>query len=73
MTDNQVEPGKNVLTTEFWDSRFRESRAPWERGELNSAYLAWRANGTLPSCFTLVSGAGRSLEPLAMLQADVTT
>ena len=56
------------LTNEFWESRFRERRTPWERGEINPAFTAWRASGELTPCRILVPGAGRSLEPEAMLR-----
>ena len=59
----------------FWESRFQEGRTPWERGELNPAYLSWRASGLLPPCRILIPGAGRSPEPAAMFSDgfDVTT
>lgn len=69
MTASPIGSGNGGLDPEFWDSRFRERRTPWERDELNPAFLAWRAAGLLPRCRILVPGAGRSREPLAMLQA----
>ena len=56
------------LTHEFWESRFRERRTPWERGEIHPAFTAWRASGELTPCRILVPGAGRSPEPEAMLR-----
>ena len=63
------------IPVEFWESRFQEGRTPWERGELNPAYLSWRMAGLLPPCRILIPGAGRSPEPAAMLADgfDVTT
>ncbi len=63
------------LPDDFWESRFREGRTPWERRELNPAFLAWRASGELAPCRILVPGAGRSPEPAALLAAgfDVVT
>jgi SAM-dependent methyltransferase len=63
------------LPTDFWESRFQENRTPWERGDLNPAFLAWRTSGILAPCRILVPGAGRSPEPAALLQAgfDVMT
>ena len=52
---------------DFWESRFQDGRTPWERGELNPAFLAWRTSGALLPCRILVPGAGRSLEPAALL------
>jgi hypothetical protein len=62
------------LGDDFWESRFQEGRTPWERGQLNPAFLAWLASGELAPCRILVPGAGRSPEPLALLEAgfDVT-
>lgn len=56
------------LTTEFWESRFKESHTPWERGVINPAFTAWRAAGDLAPCRILVPGAGRSPEPEALLR-----
>lgn len=63
-----------ALPGDFWESRFQESNTPWERGTLNPTFLSWRASGALAPCRTLVPGAGRSLEPAALLDAgfDVT-
>ncbi len=58
-----------ILPTEFWEDRFKEGRTPWERGEINPAFTAWRETGALAPCRVLVPGAGRSPEPLAMLEA----
>lgn len=55
------------LPEDFWESRFKDSRTPWERGEMNPAFTAWRASGALAPCRILVPGAGRSPEPAAML------
>lgn len=55
------------LPDDFWESRFQAQRAPWERGEINSAFRAWRASGELAPCRILVPGAGRSPEPEALL------
>jgi len=57
------------LPDDFWETRFQEDRTPWERGELNPAFLRWRESGILAPCRILVPGAGRSPEPAA-LQAD---
>lgn len=59
----------------FWETRFQENRTPWERGELNPAFHAWRASGLLAPCRILVPGAGRSPEPAAFLAEgfDVVT
>lgn len=57
------------LPGDFWESRFQEGRTPWERGELNPAFLAWRASGTLAPCRILVPGAGKSPEPASLLAA----
>ena len=57
------------LPTEFWESRFQENRTPWERGDLNPAFLAWRGSGALMPCRILVPGAGRSPEPRALADA----
>ena len=40
-----------------------------ERPALNPAFLAWRRSGELAPCRILVPGAGRSAEPLALLEA----
>jgi hypothetical protein len=56
-----------MLPDDFWESRFRESRTPWERGGINQAYLDWRAAGVLEPCRILVPGAGRSPEPAVLL------
>lgn len=64
-----------ALPPDFWETRFREGSTPWERTGLNPAFQAWRTSGTLaPPCRILVPGAGRSPEPLALLEAgfDVT-
>jgi SAM-dependent methyltransferase len=55
------------LPDDFWESRLREGRTPWERGALNPAFLAWRGSGVLTPCRILVPGAGRSPEPAALL------
>lgn len=57
------------LPPDFWETRFREGNAPWERTGLNPAFQAWRAAGVLAPCRVLVPGAGRSPEPLALLEA----
>jgi SAM-dependent methyltransferase len=57
------------LTNEFWESRFQAQHTPWERGEINPAFTAWRASGELAPCRILVPGAGRSPEPEALLVA----
>jgi len=56
-----------AIDADFWETRFREGRTPWERGELNPGYLAWRDSGDLTPRRILVPGAGRSPEPEAML------
>lgn len=62
------------LPPEYWDGRFQAGDAPWERAGLNPAFQVWRASGALAPCRVLVPGAGRSPEPLALLEAgfDVT-
>jgi len=57
------------LPRDFWESRFQEGRTQRERGELNLAFLAWCASGTLAPCRVLVPGAGRSPEPAFLLAA----
>lgn len=57
------------LPNDFWESRFQENRTPWERGEINPAFMAWRASGMLAPCRILVPGAGRSPEPAVLLDA----
>ncbi|MBV9783209.1 MAG: methyltransferase domain-containing protein [Acidisphaera sp.] len=52
-----------------WEARYREGSARWERPGLNPAFVAWRADGTLVPCRILVPGAGRSAEPLALVEA----
>lgn len=52
-----------------WEARFQADDTPWERGGLNPAFSAWRASGALRPCRILVPGAGRSPEPLALLEA----
>jgi SAM-dependent methyltransferase len=63
------------LSSDFWETRFQASRTPWERGEINPAFRAWRASGLLTPCRILVPGAGRSPEPAVLLGAgfDVLT
>ena len=63
-----------ALAPDFWEDRFQGGRTPWERGQLNPAYLDWRERGDLAPCRVLVPGAGRSPEPEALQQAgfDVT-
>ena len=63
-----------ALAPGFWEDRFQAGSTPWERAGLNPAFTAWRDAGLLAPCRVLVPGAGRSPEPLAMLQAgfDVT-
>jgi methyl halide transferase len=58
---------------EDWEGRYRAGRTGWERDGLHPAFLAWRA-GALRPCRILVPGAGRSLEPQALVEAgfDVT-
>jgi SAM-dependent methyltransferase len=57
-----------------WESRYRQGTTGWQRTEVNPAFIAWRADGTLTPCRILVPGAGRSAEPLALAEAgfDVT-
>ncbi len=55
------------MPVEFWESRFREKRTPWERGGINPAFTAWRTTGELAPCRILVPGSGRSPEPEALL------
>jgi hypothetical protein len=55
------------LPDDFWESRFLEKRTPWERGEINPAFTAWRASGEMAPCRILIPGAGRSPEPEALL------
>ena len=54
---------------DFWESRFQASHTPWERGQINPAFIDWRASGELAPCRILVPGAGRSPEPAALLEA----
>ena len=49
-----------------WESRYRDKTAGWERHGINPAFLAWRDSGALAPCRILISGGGRSLEPLAL-------
>jgi hypothetical protein len=53
-----------------WESRYRDGTTGWERQALNPAFLAWRASDELAPCRILVPGGGRSLEPLALAEAD---
>jgi SAM-dependent methyltransferase len=64
-----------LLPADFWESRFQQSRTPWEREGINPAFAAWRNSGALLPCRILVPGAGRSPEPRALLDAgfDVVT
>ncbi len=57
------------LPQDFWETRFQQQRTPWERSGINPGFLAWRDSGALSPCRILVPGAGRSPEPLALLQA----
>jgi SAM-dependent methyltransferase len=57
------------LPADFWENRFQQQQTPWERGGLNPAFLSWRQSGALAPCRILVPGAGRSPEPLALLEA----
>jgi methyl halide transferase len=57
-----------------WEGRYRDGNAGWERHGLNPAFLNWRGSGVLAPCRILFPGGGRSLEPLALVEAgfDVT-
>ncbi len=57
-----------------WERRYRDGTTPWESAALNPAFLAWQADGTLAPCRILFPGAGRSLEPAALVSSgfDVT-
>ncbi len=57
-----------------WDAQYQAERTPWERPTLNPAFLTWRSTGVLAPCRILVSGAGRSGEPMALARDgfDVT-
>ena len=57
-----------------WGARYQAERTPWERPTLNPAFLTWRSSGVLAPCRILVSGAGRSGEPIALARDgfDVT-
>lgn len=63
------------LSSDFWEGRFQANRTPWERGEINPGFRAWRASGLLTPCRILVPGAGRSPEPAVLHGAgfDVLT
>jgi len=50
------------LASDFWETRFQANRTPWERGEINPAFRAWRASGPLTPCRILVPGAGGSMQ-----------
>lgn len=56
------------LANDFWESRFQSDRTPWERGDVNPAFTAWRTSGELLPCRVLVPGAGRSPEPELLLR-----
>ncbi len=58
-----------TLPHDFWETRFREGRTPWEREGINPSFVAWLASGDLSPCRILVPGAGRSPEPAALLEA----
>src|ERR1700748_1155447 len=57
-----------------WEGRYREGTAGWERHGLNPAFLAWRDARGLAPWRILDTGAGRSLEPVALAESgfDVT-
>lgn len=52
-----------------WEARYREGTTGWQREDVNPAFLAWRADGTLRPGRILVPGAGRSVEPKLMAEA----
>ena len=58
-----------TLPDDFWETRFREGRTPWEREGINPSFTAWLVAGDLSPCRILVPGAGRSPEPAALLEA----
>jgi len=58
-----------TLPSDFWETRFREGRTPWERQGINPSFASWRASGELAPCRILIPGAGRSPEPAALLEA----
>ena len=55
------------LPDDFWETRFRDNRTPWEREAINPAFTAWLDSGELAPCRILVPGAGRSPEPAELL------
>ncbi len=52
-----------------WEGRYQAGTTGWERPALNPAFLTWRRSGELAPCQILVPGAGRSAEPMALLEA----
>jgi hypothetical protein len=52
-----------------WESKYQADIAPWERTDVNPAFLAWRAGGHLTPSRILVPCAGRSAEPVLLAAA----
>lgn len=50
-----------------WEGKYQAGSPGWERPGLNPAFAGWRESGALAPCRILVPGAGRSLEPLALV------
>jgi len=49
-----------------WETRFRAGDAPWERGDLNPAFIAWRDAGAFAGLANvLLPGGGRAPEARA--------
>lgn len=64
----------SLLTPNFWQEHFDQSRTPWDRGAASPQLLDWLNSGNLTPCRIAVPGCGKGWEvvELAKRGFDVT-
>ena len=68
-TNNARDERPPVSRQDYWETRYREHRTGWDRGQVHPALGDWRQTGALFPCRIVVPGCGRGYEVVELVQA----